>query len=397
MFQRGHPELFPQYSVADSRYCPLRLSGAPGQVCHHGGHVGASSGLGVGGLRPDGRLRVRPPPTAHRPGAGGAPQRGPPAGGPRAQRRRGGRPPHHGRPSAPPATGRRAGGERHPGAAGPAGSGQVHRRPRRGAVARTRGRGGVGLGGAGPARPAPARPDAAPRVRGRAPGGRGRGRAGSSRRRTAPDHSYRSFGGGTGRDHAAPSLHPPHPRRSGPLPDRLLGPPGARRAVHRRSHRWPPLHPRAPRRLSVGRGDRRPRGPGHRPRHLPSGHRGHRRGAHHPFRALRGAGRHHGRVRPGRPGGGGGNHRSTGPRVGGGHRRPVRPDRPLHPRPLRLPGGGRPGHQLPPAPVQPAAAGRVLLRTPVAPSCTPRPSARTTGSCPSATPWWWAGPGRGRG
>ena len=65
-------------------------------------------------------------------------------------------------------------------------SGQVHRRPRRGAVARTGGRCGVVLGGACPAGPGPAHPDAAPRVRRRAPGGRGRGRARSSRRRTAP-------------------------------------------------------------------------------------------------------------------------------------------------------------------------------------------------------------------
>ena len=190
----------------------------------------------------------------------------------------------------PAAPGRRAGGERHPGAAGPAGSGQGHRRPGRGAAARTGGRrrSRTGRRWSGPAGGCPPRRCSTS------------SRAGRRWSRSGPSSEAPTTAGAWSRSSIlrwwngpATMPLPPYihhsPRRSGALPDRVLGPPGARRAVRRRSHRRPPLHPRAPRRLSPGRGDRRPGGPGHRPRHLPSDHRGHRRGARHPLRALLGA------------------------------------------------------------------------------------------------------------
>ena len=63
-----------------------------------------------------------------------------------------------------------------------------------------------------------------------------------------------------------------------------------------------------------------------------------------------------------------------------------RRDRPVHPRRLTLRGGRRPPHQLPPAPLDPAAPARRLLRARAGGSCTPRPWPAGTGSCPSATP-----------
>ena len=284
-------------------------------------------------------------------------------------------PRHRGRPTDAAAPGRRAGRQRHPGAGRPGSFwSKTHRRRRRGAAA---GAGRTPCESTWEALVRPgrrlARRDAA--VRG---GWRGR--------------RWSRWAGALGRDGRRPAVWsgwstPPSWTASGtmPLPPYIhhrLGDPERYQTVYSaesepggpvggRSHRRAALHPRAPRRLPAGRGDRGPGGPGHRARHLPTDHRPHRRGARDPHRAVLGAGRHHGGRAEGRPGGGGGHHRGAGARVGRRHRRAVRPDRPLHPRRLHLSGGRRAGHQLPPAPLEPAAAGRGVLRAGAGATSTP--------------------------
>ena len=154
-------------------------------------------------------------------------------------------------------------------------------------------------------------------------------------------------------------------------------PPGARRPFHRRPHRRAPLHPGAPRRLcwppgrplarvdlAIGLDTFRPVTAATAEEHVI-----------HTERYSVPAG-DHGRLRRRRAGGGGGHHRRSGP---SSRRRPPgdlsgRTDLYIH-GDYPLPDGRRPGHQLPPAPVQPPAPGRGVLRTGVAASSTPPPSA----------------------
>ena len=324
---------------------------------------------------PDGRLRLRPARRGHRPGAGRAAERGPAAGRPRRGRRR--RPP-----------GTRTVADL-PGLLGPGdvlvvndtrvlparlALAKADGRPGRGAAARAarrRSDGGRRVGGAGPAGPPPAR---------RAPCS---SRPGGDRARSVvvgeavdPDPegagtrgsacSTRRWSTRSGAMPLPPYIHRT-PGRPGALPDRLLGRPRPGRPVGRRPDRRPALHPgaagRVPRRpgpalarvdLAIGLDTFRPVTAATAEEHVI--HTERYTVPAETVAACAAAG----------PGGGRGHHGGAGPGVGGGHRGAVGPDRPLHPRGLPVPGGRRAGHQLPPAPLQPAAAGRGVLRAGVA-------------------------------
>ena len=182
---------------------------------------------------------------------------------------------------------------------------------------------------------------------------------------TAPSHRHRP-----GRHHAAPAVYPRGAGRRRALPNGVRGRLGAGGSFGGGSHRRPPLHARSPRGVH---GSRRPAGSsgsGHRAGYLPAGDRRHPGRAPDPHRTLSSAGVHLSSLPRGGASHRGGHHRRPGPGVGGRHRTPVRSDRSLYSWRLHLSSGGPVDHQLPPPPLQPAAAGGVVLRSGLArPQC----------------------------
>ena len=79
-------------------------------------------------------------------------------------------------------------------------------------------------------------------------------------------------------------------------------------------------------------------------------------------------------------------HDGAGPRERGGHRRAERPHRAVHPPAVPVAGRRRAADQLPPAPHDAADADRRLRRAPLARPLRRRPGRAATASCPSATP-----------